>query len=347
MSKPRTHNLTVEGSNFLTLRYFTNLRSNNRGFVVWGKHLPLITVLFIVGLIVMYGYYSPSSYLKSDHSTQTQSQSSQTTISATVAIKGKGKGKQVKIFGFTSPLARVLVTGQAVADSTTSVASGYFSFPATTIYEDTKELCLASHDTDGRTSAPTCFPIYYNEKLYGIGPIILAPTFTTTKSEYAPNEKIQFSGQSIPDRTVRIKMNSEAAGNVLFHMPENNSAINLVSQIEAKTNSQGNFSIDTSSTQPQTQHVYSSTKYQGKNSPKSTTLKIVIIPWWLVILRRFLDLIYKNAILFALIVETLVGLSYLYYLNHRHHPLAIYKQKLLARLGGQIIPYPKRPLAMS
>ena len=48
-------------------------------------------------------------------------------------IKGKGEVKQVKIFGFTSPLALVKVTGQAVADSTTSVASGYFSFPATTI----------------------------------------------------------------------------------------------------------------------------------------------------------------------------------------------------------------------
>lgn len=292
--------------------------------------LTFFVAIIIVILLFSILYKSP--YHKS-------SSIENVTVSATISTLGSGKNVSINIFGYTSPIATVNVTGKGVSNSTVADTSGYFSIPNSVIFEDTKEICIYARDKDGRISQNTCIPVYFSTDLKGIGPIILSPTFTVAKREFAPDEKIQFSGQTVPNKTVRINLSSSL---------ESKSKNNTIVKYETTSKDDGSFNLTTSSSTPKKQQAYSTTQFDGKNSPKSTTLTIEIIPWWLVILKSFLKIFAKYLLEFALITEIIIAL--LYYLNFKKrisHPLAIHQSKSLARINASIVPFDKHSLVVS
>ncbi len=325
------------------LRKYKDLKSSLG--LKMNKHFPLLLSCIIVLSGVIYFYGNPYHTSKSNHSIETGPQTSVTTVSALIATDGV-EYQSVRIFGYTSPGATVNATGQNVVDMTVADQDGLFTFPATTIYATTKELCLQAKDTEGRSSQPTCFPIYFSKDLYGIGPVILAPTFTTNKNEFAPNESIKLSGQSIPNRTVRINVNSYGGSTPIAFMPINNDSNQKIRTIQARTNNNGRFNVTTSSAGPQSQKIYSSTQFNGKNSPKSTTLSIRVLPWWLVILRGILAFMHKHALLIAFIIEALIAFLYWIYIHRRTHPLAIYHKKILLHLENKLSKWEPHPIML-
>lgn len=301
------------------------------------KLLLLTGILLSVPALI--SYYTPSSQIKSNTGNISQSISGNTTVSLNFMPTDTSlKSASIQIYGYTSPLANVYLSGHGATSTTLAEITGRFVFDNTLIKENIKEICLYAKDTDGRTSQPTCVPIYFDINLKGVGPIILAPTFTVAKSEVAPGEKIIFGGQSIPNRFVRINISENS------NIKGNNSLPNKT-QIRLNTDNEGLFYFTTQSDTPETKEAYSSTQYDGQNSPKSTTLVVKVLPSWLVLLRNIVRPMASYALELALICEAIIAFLYfIYFRKKTTHPLAIYQDKLISRINNSIATVDKHAL---
>lgn len=298
------------------------------------KVITFISVLLVPLFLLVFLYQNPN---RTSSIARVNPIKLHTKVSATIAILGDSK--YITIFGYTSPNASVTVTATGISDITTADKTGFFRFIQTLVYKSTKEICIHAKDSEGRLTQPTCIPFHFSHTIDGIGPVVLAPTLTVAKGEFLPDEPITYSGQSIPNKNVRLFITSELLKNPLFVSASELNTSPTKKIIEIMTNDTGRFSLFTKSGKPQTQRIYSGVSYNGSNSPKSTRLTVKILPWWILLLSLLKSFILKYGLELALCFEGLFLLYYIFKKHHNIHAIILRKKQQLQKAAMEIIPY--------
>lgn len=240
-------------------------------------------------------------------------------VSADVGIPG---APGAIIYGYTSPKALVKMEAVGLSKKTHADTQGYFEFERQ-FDTQVKEICLTAQDQLGRTSSPTCIkrPSEQSEEL-AFGPVVLGPTISVNKPVYFDGDEIIISGQTLTNSEVSLSMFFEAQELIELNIIKPVEAVGLP-KIESRSDKHGNFSISFPSQKPEILRFFSRAEFQDKASPKSTTLKIVVLPFWLAIL----DLILLILILFIILLT-------LYLLNEHLRPHIIAKKRALVLYTG-------------
>lgn len=187
---------------------------------------------------------------------------------------------RVTIFGYTSPLSKVELTGINIYAATYSDNTGYFIFDKTILPKNPSELCLQSTDNESRTSSPVCIsPPPATNYDTDIGPILLSPTLSLDKNTINPNSTVISSGQAIPNSPVSI-----------YFYQVNDKAQSFVKEAQAfslpvlttTSDKNGYFSFNLPTSYSSNYRLYATTEFDQNLSPKSNTLlyKLPSI-WWL------------------------------------------------------------------
>jgi len=236
----------------------------------------------------------------------------------------------VTIFGYSSPLTRVELSGQRTFAVTYSDNSGYFIFDKTLIPGNAGELCLTTIDDNHRLSNPVCLPplssfTYHHH----IGPVILPPTLTLDADSLKPNSTTVASGQSIPNSQIDIYL-FQVTDHPLTFIPAAH-ALSLP-VFTTFTDNLGNYNFSLPTAYSSNYRLFSTVHYLDNFSPKSNTL-IYTLPSLLFL---FLQ---QNAILIILLplfTFTLILFFYflaLYFSPRRYlpaifsYPLAVYNKQ--------------------
>jgi len=228
---------------------------------------------------------------------------------SSVSVSASIGDNEVTIYGYTSPLSKVEMSGLNLYSQTYSDNSGYFLFFKTLLPKQPSELCFHSTDDNNRQSPPVCIPPppetnYHTE----IGPIILAPTLTIDTAKIKPNSTAFASGQSLPNSIIEIelfKVNDSA-----LSFPKQAYAYSLPT-LTTQTDNNGNYEFTLPTAYSSNYRLYTSVKYQEEASPKSNTLVyalpslwwfywqqyyffIILIPIFLITLAIFIILLFKS-----------------------------------------------------
>lgn len=193
---------------------------------------------------------------------------------------GKPLFGQGILYGYTSPQAQVSLTGVSLERKTKSDDNGYFEFDNLYTVYSLKEVCLQSEDLARRVSSPVCItPPYVTSDSLAYGPVILSPTLSLNQSKYFTGDEITLSGQTIPNTKLTLSFFTDDKGKVLTFVKE--SLALTIPRFEAQSDNQGNFSVSFPSSKAEAVRLFSQTSFDSQNSPKSSTLYLEILPFWL------------------------------------------------------------------
>jgi len=233
------------------------------------------------------------------------------------------------LYGYTSPESMVTISSQGIYDETRSEIDGYFIFQKKPTSLFHQELCLSTQDKLGRISTPTCIPSIPDEDNVVIGPVILPPTVSLNNGSLFIGEEPILSGQTIPNTNVKLSLftDEERSKNTIAFKA-------LVSPVEAFTipkmtimsDSQGNYSIALPSSQTKYYRMFVQSLYQESFSPKSNTIHLDIMPFWLFIIKLlgFLWKSFQQYLLDFIIVSQIVAVG-IYFLRKYLHPYHLFR----------------------
>lgn len=249
------------------------------------------------------------------------------------------------LFGYTSPGAKVTISGLGIYDETYADETGYFIFKNRFSPLSPREACLTAQDTVGRLSPPVClppFPTIYNVE---IGPVIMPPTISVDVGEYLVGDQAILTGQTIPNTDVNFSLFADQS---IIEKGRNLLSFNLIKNVEAfslpiletKSDEKGNFSISLPTNHPTTFRAFARSNFEKLFSPKSLTLNVKVLPWWMVIVKFFgliFGLIKKRLLEILLLVEFVVLI--LIVLNHFFHPHRLAKTRaIVLREKWELLP---------
>ena len=224
------------------------------------------------------------------------------------------------VFGYTSPLSTVSMTATRDLASTTADTTGYFIFRSVLVPRDTDELCFYSLDQLKRVSQQTCIPFFESYAQFDIGPILLSPTLSLSKNELEVSKNVVIAGSTLPKSKVKLYFSQNSK---------------KPTRVDITSDSLGNFSASFTSTSPTDVRVHANS-YRGlSSSPKSSSLIIRFLPYWLIILNILLKALHGlyTDILFILFLAEIAGiLLLLYYMFWKKNPpraLAILEDSII------------------
>ncbi|MDO9027790.1 MAG: hypothetical protein Q7U68_02890 [Candidatus Roizmanbacteria bacterium] len=238
------------------------------------------------------------------------------------------------LFGYTSPLAQVTFEGMGIFDQTVADDKGYFQFNNRFSPFSSREACLSSKDQFGRLSSPLClppFPVNYN---VSIGPVIMPPTVSLDKKDYFMGDQVILSGQTIPNTEVDLAMFTQNGNRKLgmeagISFPNPSSIFFFIKPVEAftfpqldiKSDSKGNFSINLPSSNPEKFRLFAQTNFKKSISPNSVKLNLEILPVWMIIIKFFLFILslIRPRLLEIIILGEIIFIVY-YLLKRFFHP---------------------------
>ncbi|QQG41611.1 MAG: hypothetical protein HYV90_05665 [Candidatus Woesebacteria bacterium] len=244
-------------------------------FVVFPAALFVLTHFLLVDDdLIIFGQTPPAP---TTTEAQVASVLPQITISATVGTP------MLKLWGYGAPNSKIELNGDRVSDFAYTRADGYFEFPKiylpTPTGEVYPELCLTGIDQTGRSTPPTCIPdLPANESSFDIGPVIMPPTLSLEEGVTTQALQTGASGITIPNSEVKIVLAEDSSTNIGKFDIVREARAYYIPNYTVKSDKQGYFSFNMPDASPKTWHVFAITKYsQGASSPKSNTLKFVII----------------------------------------------------------------------
>jgi len=258
--------------------------------------------------------------------------SQQTAKKGLVWVSAFVGGCRFTLWGYTSPHALVSLQGMGIYDETYARDDGYFEFNNRFSPLSPKEVCLTSRDQFGRLTVPTCLPPFPTQTDVNIGPVILPPTISFDKSNYYMGDQIITTGQSLPnsnlDFSIFVDEKKSFVNYLAFVKPVE--ALTFP-ELQTKTDKHGNFSLVLPSNNPQFFRIFAQSQYKTSMSPKSNTLNIIVLPWWMMII-NFL----KSHLPQLLIVCLISGLLYYIY-NKYFRPYEIAKRRAIVKLYSPLL----------
>lgn len=229
--------------------------------------------------------------------------------SDSVKISASIGENEVTIFGHTSPLSRVELTGINIYSLTFSQKNGFFEFSKIILPKNPGEICLQSKDNHNRSSTLVCIPpppdINYHTD---IGPIILPPTITLEQDKINPNSTVISSGQSIPNSPLTVFFYKVSDNAKPF--PKAALAYSLP-PLKTTTDENGDYSLNLPTAYSSNYRLYTSVEYNNSNSPKSNTLLY------------FMPQPYNYLMIFVFITTLIIFLLLLFFNSNLHHRLKI------------------------
>lgn len=177
------------------------------------------------------------------------------------------------------------MSGIAVSEETQIDENGYFEFvnpPFPTFLSYLvgnyyPELCFTAADSKNRISMPVCIPPLpkkaFTEK---VGPVILPPTISVTEGITIKESQLVASGSTIPNTEVNVFVAKKTKSNFL----------ELVSEVSAfylptykvKSDANGNYEFSLPTNVSDEWRIFTSSIFQGSQSPKSNTLTYYVKP---------------------------------------------------------------------
>lgn len=232
------------------------------------RFISIFTALAIVASLCAQSSYAQLTVAHSD------------TVSAYIGTAGN---YHLTLYGYTSPHAMVRLDGLAYYDITYARQDGYFEFKRTFSRYQSKEACLQSQDQFGRLSAPVCTPPFPLDSDVNIGPIIMPPTLSLNSTAYIVGDQIVLSGQTLPDSPVNLSMFTKD-GASLFPSDIIAPAVEAFSipKLSMRSDAKGNFAITLPSSAVQIYRIFTQVQYTNALSPKSNTLQLSVLPFWII-----------------------------------------------------------------
>ncbi len=260
-----------------------------------------------------------------------------------ITVEASIPATRLTLFGYTSPHAKVELSGLNLEDKTQSDDTGYFIFEDIIIPKGSSDLCLSSLDRDSRQTNTVCIPppppTNYQTS---IGPIIIPPTITIDKPHIKPGETIIASGQTVPKSPVRIYFFQQDTNAPIF--PSAIVALaKLVPPVYAFSlpvltvfsDADGNYSFNLPTAYSTRYRLFTSTLFQDQfNSPQSNTLTFNLPSLWFLLWQRYTFYIIMIP-LFLVSLAVFLWLTIQYYLPasrplQRYLP-ALYQKALIIR----------------
>jgi len=258
----------------------------------------------------------------------------QNQISGGIGITTHVGVSRFSLFGYTSPYAQVNLNSATVTAATTSDKDGYFVFRNLFAPYRPEEACLFSTDTDGIVTHPICIPPFPVNKDTSIGPVLMPPSISVTKGSMVLGENTYIRGKSIPNIEVNLSFfnASKARFNFIERFliklasisPIKSTYALSLSPFNASATKLGNYEIALSGYNPAFYNAFTAGKFRNTSTPKSFTIQIEMLPWWLKLIRGWIPLL---PVLFILL---LVPILFLYF-KRFFHPHSLSKQRALAR----------------
>ena len=266
-----------------------------------------------------------------------------TTIKPTLAQTSETASSEVSVsigdyefllFGYSSPSSLITLEGVGIFDQTYSNSKGYFEFHNRFSPFSTREPCLYSQDQLGRTSHTLCIPPFPRDRSVKIGPVLLPPTVHLNRGEYFSGDQIILSGQTVPNTDVNLSFFIDQNRPSRFSMIKGAYAVSLPKVI-TKSDAQGNYSISLPSSQTDYYRVFVQDVFQKQDSPRSTTLSVEVLPWWMLIISFFLllwDLVRSRFLELFILLQISAFIYYFFKTYLRPHAIA--RNKALALRDG-------------
>src|SRR3989338_5836354 len=236
------------------------------------------------------------------------------------------------LFGYTSPYSQVNLSGSTIQAKTNANQDGYFIFRNLFAPFKPEKLCLYSEDTEGIVSYPICLPPFPVNKDTTIGPVLIPPTIFVIKGNVLIGESAYIVGKTIPNIDVNFSFfnGSKSHFNLIEKMlffvaskaPIKSIYAYSLPSLKTKATKQGNYQMALSGNNPAFYQIFSSGVFQNATTPKSHTITVQMLPWWLTLIQRWL------IPLLLLFIIMLVPIIYLL-IKKYFHPFFIHRQRSL------------------
>ncbi len=211
------------------------------------------------------------------------------------------------VFGYAPSGSQVVLSGIGIYDEIKASKNGYFEFndqflPINPAYEP----CLTAKDKLGRITSPVCIPPIPTDYEVNIGPVLLPPTISLNQPDYFVGDEITLSGQSVPNTEIRLLMFVDKKVSIIpqahaYSIPE----------IKAQTDVKGNYSITLPASRKEKYRVFSKFKKDQDFSPTSNTLRVKVLPYWMLILVffKYLFSVSKQRIVEIIIISQIIAIG--------------------------------------
>lgn len=231
------------------------------------------------------------------------------------------------LFGYSSPQAKISLSGMGIYDETVADKQGYFEFKNRFSPFSPREACLTAQDQFGRLSAPLCLPSFPTSYNITIGPVIMPPTLSLDKNNYWLGDEIIAAGQTIPNSEVDLSIFTQTSSK--FHLIKPVNAF-FFPALEAYADEKGNFSLALPSSKPETLRLFAQTNFQQNPSSESIKLTFKILPWWMIFIQIFLALfsLIKSRLWEIIITAEIISLA-IFFIRQYFHPHIIARQRSL------------------
>ena len=231
------------------------------------------------------------------------------------------------LYGYAPSNSQVSISGIGLLDETTAKKSGYFEFKDLfSPIVPGHETCLTAKDALGRTTNPVCIPPIPANKFTEIGPVLLPPSISLSKSDYFKGDDITFSGQSIPNSEVSLSMfvDKKSFGFIpvtyAYSIPE----------VKGATDEKGNYSITLPSSRVENYRVFSQLKMNQDFSPNSNIVRIKVLPYWMfiIVFIKYLFEVFKQRLLEVIILSQIIAIG-IFITRWKLHPHKIMIQRAI------------------
>jgi hypothetical protein len=255
---------------------------------------------------------------------------SETLISLFIGVGGK-----FSLFGYGPPNSLITLSGIGLRNETYSENNGYFEFKNQYLPLAFTEPCVSAQDQLGRISMPVCI-IIPKDLNTAIGPVLLPPTISVDKSDYFIGDDVILTGQTIPGSTVDLSMFADRSSQYL------SIAVYALTipKIEIKTDKYGNYSLTIPSADSESFRVFAQSNMNNDLSPKSNTMRVKILPIWMLFV-KFLYYIwaaFKEKIVEIVILSQIIALvAYLFRYYFHPHKIALQRAIILRKKSPLMI----------
>jgi len=238
------------------------------------------------------------------------------------------------LYGYTSPYAVVNFEGMGIFDQTTADGQGYFQFKNRFSPFSKREACLSSKDQFGRLSSPVCLPPFPVNYSVSIGPVIMPPTVSLDKKDYFMGDQVMLSGQAVPNTEVKLSVfgeDKDSRGLLAdFHGLIRPVEASSFPQLNIKSDSKGNFSINLPSSNPEKFRLFAQTDFKKSISANSVKLSLEVLPIWMIIVKFFLFLfsLIKPRLLEILIIAEIIYIIYIIKGHINSRAIVLYESHL-------------------
>jgi len=210
------------------------------------------------------------------------------------------------LFGYTSSYATVNLEGIDLSQQTKADETGYFEFINFLAPNNIKEFCLNNIDTENLASPPLCVAAPQENTSQKYGPYLLPPTIRIEKGESNVNETNQVVGKTIPGTNVLINAFSDQTSTSQFSFIKKAYANNKAT-IKVKASADGSYTTNLNLSDTGKIRLFSQSTYLNQKTPKSNTLSISILSFWIALFLNLYNLLLKllnpnNIILLQLLI---------------------------------------------